>query len=482
MTVAVIACASIAASVSACGGDKSLAPAKVPAGIRFQTAPASVVPAGEDVPIVVELLDSAGAVERGARDVVTLAVVPGDPVVGPTAVRAVNGVARFDHFRFRRVDSNVVLTAAAHDLSAVSSAFRVRPGPISAASTTSSLAAPSLPTGEAVPVVFTLRDAPGNTIGAAAIAFSSGLAGLTFTPSSGTTKTDGTFATSVLATSAGSADIRIANGDATTTLATPIVFCGATPLTLPVSTTGTLSANTCVSGGRATASYRFSTAATGGVSVLATSADFAPWLELRTVPATDNYAKPPDVTAPLEWLLPAGTYVVRVSAASGGGSFALTGSATTGTSPCVKRVLVTGGTFASQRLQAGDCTISEDGSFVDKYVVYSSASCGVSVKPSSQFAAWLFIFDETVGTFLDGRGGDDPGVSEQIGMPACKFLGRPLGIWVNADPGFGGDYTLTFTLVAQATIRMESLQTPSVDPPASEMQKLLEFKRRGRKR
>jgi hypothetical protein len=167
--------------------------------------------------------------------------------------------------------------------------------------------------------------------------------------------------------------------------------------------------------------------------------------------------------------LPAGTYQVRVEASTGTGAFALNAASGAGNSGCVRRFLATVGVYGGQALATGDCDYG-DGSFVDKYVVYSPNPCSFLLH-STTFTNFIFLMELGTGHFLDGRTGFDVGVDVLYGMPSCSYLGGPVEIWVLPDEGeLGGSYTLTYALFPMPGLRAGQVAAPmlhervAVDP------------------
>jgi hypothetical protein len=372
-----MACAAFALAAQwSCKGDDPLA-APV-AGLKFITAPADTIVAGEPFTVTVQLLDSAG-VSTSARAQVAIALSAGAVISGPTAVVAIKGIAKFENLRLANEATTVALTATSEGTTIASTPFRV--------------------------------------------------------------------------------------------------VCPRGALVLPASVTGALSVESCVSSGRATAAYQFTMPAAGGVAFSVTSS-FVPRLEVRTQPVTDNIVPPtPTAGAPIEWLLPAGTYQVRVSAPTPAGTFSITGASSAANTGCPPhRYVIVAGTYTGQRLAAGDCTF-EDASLYDRFVIYTKSGCGVTVT-STAFEPWLFIYDQTANQFIDGRGGLGDSTLH-VGMPSCRNLDHPIAFLINADPGFAGTYTLAIQVIAPATLRALPAASATANDesvPAAVVRRIMEMK------
>jgi hypothetical protein len=221
-------------------------------------------------------------------------------------------------------------------------------------------------------------------------------------------------------------------------------------MVVPSSVTGSLSAISCSVSARPTDFYRFKTSA-GSVAFRITSA-FTPRLEVKTDPPLNNVFALPPQGVPAEWLLPTGAYELRVSANSGFGDYTLGSVAGAGNSGCTRRYLATVGVYGGQALAAGDCDYG-DGTFVDKYVVYSPNPCSFRLH-STTFTNFIFLMELGTGHFIDGRGGGDIGEDALFGMPSCSVSGAAIEIWVLPDEGeLGGAYTLTYTLFPIPSLR-----------------------------
>lgn len=435
--------------VIACSGDDPVAPTIT--GLRFVEIPASEIVAGQEFTVSVELLDAGGARSRRARDAVSLFVNSSRPIVGPTSVRAVAGVATFAGLKLLALDTDLLIEVESGTFRIASERLRVRAGPIS--TTRSGVTPPltSIVQGDPTPVTVALRDDADNAIAGVEVTLSSPQAGVTFTPASGITGAAGTVNAVLTATGSTPVSINATVNGSTVAIGAPIGVCAVAPFAFPGTVNGTVTQGACVSLDRSTAAYRFTMPTAGGAAFSVTSAFIPPLLEVRTDPVTDNLLLAPPQGQAAQWLLPAGTYQVRVSSLDAGGTFALTGASVAANTGCTIRWLVTGATYSGQALGPGDCQFSEDGSWYDRFVIYSQRPCAFAVI-SDHFAPWLFVHDHHTLAFLDGRGGGDPGEEERVGFPSCQIQGRPFEVRINADFGFGGPYTFTVTVTGPAMV------------------------------
>lgn len=439
------------AEVAACSHTDATGPSAV-ASLRFVAEPAGVA-AGSAFTVTVELLGPDGIRATGARDQVTLSASDSSALVGSTAVLASSGTATFRDIRMTRAGAGIFLTAETATQRANSTSFDVSAGPPSAAHSTATTSVTVIAPGDPTPVSFAFGDAYDNPLGNATVSLASSLAGATFTPSSGTTKSDGTFSSTFRSPAGGNAFVTATVGGAQVTIAAPLPVCLNPTLTLSSPGAGVLTTSSCVISGRPTDFYRFTTSTTGDAAFAITSV-FAPRIEVRADPPSESpWALPPQAQA-AHWLLPAGNYEFRLSANSGSGAYSFTSAFGAGATGCVTRYLAVGGVYTGQTLASGDCTDYPD-AFTDKFVVFGNAPCSVRVH-STQFTNYIFIYDHASQAFLTGTTGFDVGVDALIGLPACKNANQPLEVWVVNDVGEpGGSYALTVNLNAAPSLRAE---------------------------
>lgn len=220
-------------------------------------------------------------------------------------------------------------------------------------------------------------------------------------------------------------------------------------MAIPGTLNGAVQASQCVSGGVPNAIYTFSTASSGGAAFTVTS-PFPAVLNVKPEPPQESIGVVATPGAPLEWLLPAGSFQVRVGAQSGAGAFSLSSAITPGNGGCVTRFITVAGTFIGQQLAAGDCPFG-DGTLTDIYGVFSSRPCSIRLQ-SAEFTPWLWLYEQNMFQ-INGTTGFDPGSDAVFGLPACKYQNGPIYIWVNSEVGeSGGNYTLIVTFTGSASL------------------------------
>lgn len=239
--------------------------------------------------------------------------------------------------------------------------------------------------------------------------------------------------------------------------------CTPVALSFPGSASGSLSPTGCVSDGFPAAIYTFTASGSGGTTFSVTGS-VATTIEVRTNPAGNNVAINSQQTDPVtgEWLLPAGNYLMRVSAQAAGaaGTFTVTGTSTNGASNngsgCTAgvplRLLVVGGTYSSQSLNTGDCT-AVDGSYIDYYIIRSLKPCTITFTPTG-FDAYLGIFDIIGGTSIATKDDFTTGLAEHIDLATCSTAtGNPIEIQANTfASGETGTYTLSVVITGGGSL------------------------------
>lgn len=422
--------------------------------MRFSTQPPSVA-AGEPFTVAVELLDVHDARVTTTRDTVTLTAEDGTPISGIIAVEPVDGVATFTNVSVSKAATLRLISASKH-LSALSAPFTISAGAPTVQGSSLQPTSPPIGLGIARTLTFTFADAFGNRVANTPVSLSGNLTNASFSPASGMTNANGMFTTTVTAVTAGSLTITA------TVAGTPIVFspvlvqeaCAPGALTIPGLTTATVSSQGCVIASRPTAPFRFSTTGSGAV-IFAVTASFPAAIDVTTDPPGDGIVVTGGQNVSGEWLLPAGTYLVRVGAVSGEGTFGMTASSGPGNSGQVVRLIATSGTFA-QTLGAGDFVFPQlfgDNSFWDLYRVQSARSCTITARKTgagSNLDLLLLLSDQSGELFAlddDSGGGTDP----QIVLSQCQTAGGPITIMVNHYLETGtGPYDLTVTFGASA--------------------------------
>lgn len=326
-------------------------------------------------------------------------------------------------------------------------------------------AATSVPANDSVELTFMFRDADENIIGAAPVSLSTTLTGLTFTPSSGTTLESGEFTTTVHAAVPGNAPITASVGGMSAVVLPAFSVCAPAALNVPGNAAGSMSPGQCFASERANALFSFTTASTGAVALTASSV-FAQTLAVTTSVPQEHIVVTASQGTAFEWLLPTGSYQVRLGASAGAGAFAISAASVSGNSGCVQRYLATAVTVIGQSIAPSDCDFG-DGTKYDSFGIYSSRGCTIRLQ-SSEFTPWVWLYDETT-SLLDGRTELDPGHGAVLQLVACKYLGGPVFIWANTGEGeTGGAYTLVVTLDGPAGVmqRVDTLHHAASTGPA----------------
>jgi hypothetical protein len=330
------------------GGDDTPA---VVAGLRFSVQPTGSGTAGTTFSVSVELLNSAGTKISNATNAVTLTANGGADLLGTLTQSAVGGVATFSGLSVTKAGTGFSISASANGVTATSSSFTVAPAAANAGQSSATYTPSTVTTGATIAVVFTFKDQFGNPLPNKTVTLSSNLAGVTFTPSTGTTSATGTFTTNMVATAAGSATVSATVDGVAISLPTAVT------ITAPVTFTITTSSNPTTAG---TTSGGGTFTQGASVTVLATPATgftFTNWTEGTTAVSTSasftftatanrtlvaNFTAAADPCTPLTLTFP-GTVSGTVSAASG---------CTSGTAPAAvyrfttAQGVATGHTFA----------------------------------------------------------------------------------------------------------------------------------------
>ncbi len=218
-----LTCGVLLTATLACSGDGV---SVVVGGLRFVGQPSAAV-AGQEFTVTVELISGAGNRVTSATDLVTISVGGGATLSGTTSIAAVNGLATFPGISISRAGSNYQLSATSGAFTNAGTAFAVSAGAPSPTQSVVSLNPVTFTTAGSSTATFTFKDGFGNALGGVSVSLSSSLAGVTFTPSSGTTLADGTFSTSVSSTADGSASVTATVGGSAVTISTPIVIIAA---------------------------------------------------------------------------------------------------------------------------------------------------------------------------------------------------------------------------------------------------------------
>jgi hypothetical protein len=223
--------------------------------------------------------------------------------------------------------------------------------------------------------------------------------------------------------------------------------CGVTTISFPGVTTGALQTGGCTTpAGFPAVIYRF-TASPSNSNKFAVSSSFTtPAIEVMTDPPTTTgnvvWTGTGATDVDMEWLLPAGTYRVRVSTRTGPGSFTLTGSTTPfNTAACVDRSLVVA-TQITQTLAATDCARTDDGTYYDVFALYSTRPCTITMTAPAM-RSFLLVYDGLTDELVTGDDGDAVGGTASVSLPSgCQNNSRPILIHANTYDIQTGTYTL----------------------------------------
>jgi hypothetical protein len=475
MLVLTASCSGGGGSIVDAGGGGGGGGATTVAGLRFVTQPSNLT-AGQALVVSVELISAAGTRVTSANTLVTLSL-SGGTLTGNTSVNAVSGLATFSGLTITSAGANFVLSAAAGIYSTTSSPFTVSAAAASSAQSSMSLPSGAITANADAAITFTFRDAYGNAKAQATVTVSASLAGVTLTPSSGTTDASGRFATTLRSTVAGSTSIT-AVVDGTSIVFSPAIviaadLCAATTLSLPFATSGTVSSSACVQNGELRSYYRFTSSGTlAGVRLALTPSGFAPRFALMLDPNPGSnfinfFSSISGTSLTRLWIVPAGTYQVRVASQNGSpGTFTLTGaaenpnlttttaggvSASSGGTCPVYAALIASMSVSGQSIQTTDC---RDGTFAyDSFLIYATTSCTVTMT-SSAVDPWLEVFDAATGSFIGSDDDSGGGTSARLTMSQCQSTaGNVLEFRPQAfSSATYGAYTLTVTITGSAAV------------------------------
>lgn len=263
---------------------------------------------------------------------------------------------------------------------------------------------------------------------------------------------------------------------------TPVDLCPPVALSFPATLNGTVTVNGsvsssgCVINGQAGAVYRFTTTGNFGAAFSVTSTAFAAALEVSTDPVGSNvsWVNSTGPTVSGEWLLPSGSFLVRVRATTGGsGAFSLTGTATIGSGGCTIRTLVTSVNLSGQTLASNDCTtnsvtfLAPGLYFADYFYIRTLKACTITMSPAG-FAGWLDVWDATTGARLFSSGGTGPGTTNaqvSVSPPACSNNGNAIVIVANSfAAGATGTYTLAVAVTGGGSVRADEKEQNLGEP------------------
>jgi hypothetical protein len=436
------------------------------ASLRFLSLPTSAV-AGEPFIVEVELLNPSGERASDSRASVVIRLIGTATLSGETTVEASQGVATFEGLELTIAGTTIILEAEAATFTAQSAQFAVAPAaPSGEQSTATAPVTPLFPFGPSQ-LTFTFKDAFGNVLAQKAVSVTASQAGSTLTPSSGTTNASGVFSSEFLPSGEGNVTFTAVVDGSNITLGTtlPIVDpCPPAPMTIGTLVNGSVPAGNCAMNGFPAAAFRFSVGAPSGVGFDVETA-FPGQLEVQTDPPGSNVQIDFGFLDAVmtEWLLPAGTYRLRLGSAGASGPFALQGVPSPGTSPNVVRALVVAGTYLGQEITEGDPDAYDDGTGADFYLVFSQRACTIRVETSA-FTPYLDVFSAVGGIDPDFREiDDDLGPVAEVSLTACRTpSGAPLFIIANNFlPTARGAYTFTLTFTGGSSAAPLALQSAS---------------------
>lgn len=239
----------VAIVLVACGSDGTTAVETV-ATMRFVTQPTNIT-AGQSFSVSVELLNQNGIRMTTGNQGVSLSLVGGAGTLGGTATTtAVSGLATFSGLSVTKAGTNMALAASSATLSANSSPFSVHAGTANAQQSSVSASPAPVAINTGTLLTFTFKDSYGNPASAASVSLSSSVVGSTFTPSSGTTGSDGTFVTTFRTPTVGATPITATVDGAAVNLESLTVIdpcANLSTYTLGTTVAGTLAVNSCSS-------------------------------------------------------------------------------------------------------------------------------------------------------------------------------------------------------------------------------------------
>ena len=440
------------------------------ARLQFVSAPA-LIEAGAPFTVSVELIGPDGARAIGEVRQVTLALlVPGTVVLdGTKSVTTVDGVATFSDLSISALAADLRFVARTGSLSVGSATFVVSSGPASPDESTLSPVPGNVPPNVDVPFVFAFKDSRGFPVANVPVSVSTTIPAGDFTPPAGTTNELGEFSTVFRATAEGTGTISALVDDVPIPAAssyTVVELCpNILPLSFPGSVDGTQPCGAYAEGVRAASLYEFTTA--GGGAAFTITSTFVPQFQVKLAPASNDVLfEFPVAPVTVEWLLPAGTYLFRVSSGGGAGTFNLTGASVSANTGDDDRALVTGGTYTGQQLAAGDKVLADDGSYYDAFYFRSSLACTVTLR-SSAFRPYLIIVDELTRQRVAPDVTTPIGVDAVTQLPSCNApSNRALLIVANSfSAGQTGAYTLVLDVAQPAPVRAGAIRSapPLID-------------------
>jgi hypothetical protein len=436
----------------ACGGGEGITVTNTVTGLRFVTQPSNVT-MGQSFSVAVELVGSNGQRATTATNTVTLSLV-GAALGGTTSAAAVAGVATFSGLTVATAAANLSLTASSAGFSATSNAFAsVDPLAPTGLRFVTQPANVSLGTPFSVSVEFITSSNQRATTTTNAVALSATGGTISGTTTASAVAGLATFSGLTFSTAASNLVLTASSGsfNVTSSSFAAIDACAPVALTFPGTVNGTLTAGGCTNAGRPAAFYRFTGTGSGGTSFTVTSA-FPSELAVTNDPPGEflffTGASPVSGT----WLLPAGTFQLRLASTSGTGAYTVTGTNTIGTGCIAVALLPFASVTYSSALASTDCVLAADGSYYERYYIYSTKACTITMR-STVFNSYLFVKNQRTQITIaqdDNTGG---GSDARISLAACNSGGDLIEIWANTfTTATAGAYTLAVTVTGGSSL------------------------------
>jgi hypothetical protein len=241
--------------------------------------------------------------------------------------------------------------------------------------------------------------------------------------------------------------------------------CAAVAIAFPANVNASFPSQYCSADGKRATFLQFSRPNTGFTrfSVTAANVAFAP--EIAIVPAGlsefISFTLKTGFTGYTEgqWVLPTGSYRMRVIAASGtAGAFVISGSTTVS---CVIYALLpfTTATYTN-RIEPGNTSLGDCPTrTADVFTIYSTKPCTFTMRGAlASFDAFLFVSTEAnaIITTDDNSGGGIAGKDARISLPSCRDGSNPIKITATTSstpPTTTGDYTLQVEITGGIALR-----------------------------
>lgn len=232
--------------------------------------------------------------------------------------------------------------------------------------------------------------------------------------------------------------------------------CAPASLSVPGSASGTLTTSGCVTNFKPARFYKFTSNGQGVVSFTATAA-FAPEIAVTNDPPTEFVTFSGATTVTGSWILPTGTYQLRLASTAGTvGTFSITGINTTATGCAQRAILPFASRTYSASLATTDCVLAADHSYYDSFLIYSTKPCTITMHGVlASFDSYLIANNATTHEDIgedDNSGGNK---DAKLTFAACNSGGDPIEIWPNSYTDAVGDYTLTVAVTGGNSVRRE---------------------------